>query len=226
MLALAGDSFLYDGATLTLEGGGIIVNDGVMADEGRYPAAVGRNPRRQRGPTCRPVSAGETFGEPVTLAPGPLEGGIASLGFGDLTLDGGGAYAFDIADATGTGTPGVAWDLLDVAGSLAVTATAADPFTVLLSAAAGFDPAALAAGTEWVAARFAMFSGTFDPSAFRFDTGGLGAGFDPSEFTASLDGTNFVVAFAPAPVPEPGTTVLLCLAAAAAWIRRRRMGEA
>ena len=87
------------------------------------------------------VSPGETVGTSI----GEMIGTLATTQI--LSLQPGGNYNFQLT--SGTGTPGIDWDLLTVGGGLAVQATTASPFEINLwslagsgsgGAIAGFDP--------------------------------------------------------------------------------------
>jgi fibronectin-binding autotransporter adhesin len=129
-----------------------------------------------------------------TLAPGSSPGTLAATA---ATFGPGGNYNFQISDATGGA--GVGWDLLDVSGSLAITATSADPFRVNLwsLASTGPDVGGNAANFNnqtpyaWTFARAA--GGFVDFSADRFAVNTTAVN-GTSGFSNALAGGSFSVA--------------------------------
>ena len=92
-----------------------------------------------------------------------------------MSFSGGGAFSFQVDDVIGA--PGTNWDYLAGVGILGLSATAADPFHVLLSGnASGFLPSNAYEGTSgWNFVHFDSLNGALDPAAFVVEpTGDFG----------------------------------------------------
>lgn len=209
----------------TLSVAGVVTNHGVISNNGVLDAAING--------TGTLTGAG-TFSGPVTiesggvLAPGNSPG--AAL-FTDLTFGAGGTLEFEIADAIGVEE--LDWDLAVVSNALSITATAANPFTIVLkSLGENYDLAALAnfdpeRSYAW---RFVSTSigspGTFDVSSIVLDT----AIFDDWNadrsaaitVSAASDGLYLNYNAAPASAPEPNSMILSALAGGLLGARRLR----
>jgi hypothetical protein len=72
----------------------------------------------------------------AAVSPGDSTGELTVVG--DLSFAPGAVYDWEIANAAGT--PGEAWDLLDVQGELRFEATSEDPWTLRISDLPGFTP--------------------------------------------------------------------------------------
>lgn len=155
------------------------------------------------------------------LAPGNSPG---TLSVGATTWHGGGAFGFEINDATGIA--GTNWDTIDVGGALTLSATAENPFTIhvlslTLANAAGealnFDPSQ---SYRFTFATAASISG-FASNAFLFNLSGF-ANSSTGTWTVVQDGNALAVDYAAA-IPEPGACAALAgvLALFVAWRRRR-----
>ena len=209
-----------------LEVGGTLINQGTVINNGRLDAAVAG---------AGLLTGGGTFGGAVTIAAGGMLSPGNSPGtanFVDLTLDAGSSFELELAAATGTA--GVDWDLAVVSDLLTITATAADPVTILLKsldaelqdgALAGFDPSQ-SWSWQFLAATIPDPQ-SIDLSIFQINTDAfvdvneLG----PGSFRVTAASNGLSVSFSPQPaaVPEPGSALLLCLAGlTAAGLRRGR----
>jgi autotransporter-associated beta strand protein len=172
------------------------------------------------------AGTGSTGGSVVVagrLAPG--DNGIGTLTTGGQTWASGGVLSLDLAALPGAGT---SWDRLQLNGSLAITATAAAPFTIELfsrnalgngAALAGFSPSMSYAWTFLTATSIPGFAS----DALRIDASQFNALNNANGlFWLSNSGTALTLLYSP--VPEPSTVALLAGAGAlgfAFWRRRR-----
>ncbi len=166
-----------------------------------------------------------------TLSPGNSPGTMTVIG--NATWAGGANYLFEINDAMGASGSDPGWDLLDITGSLAITASAGNEFTLDVDsltivntpgAAANFNPAN---SYSWTFASAGGGIVGFDPLAFLLDLSGFSNPFSGTFSIAQL-GNNLNLLYTPpsAAVPEPGTlaiwSLLGGLVGASAWRRKRR----
>jgi hypothetical protein len=181
--------------------------------------------------TLNPTS-GVTVGSGVLISPGSAGAGqyVGTLSFGshggDLGV--GGAYAFDIVNGASP-TPGVDNDTIGVAGTLAISATPANPFTLSLESinpATGLPGMAnfSSAGTyQWTLLSATSISG-FNPGDFSINTSSFTNSLGGGSFFVSANSTDIFLNFTP--VPEPSTWALmgggLATMVAASARRRRR----
>ncbi|MFM8413560.1 MAG: beta strand repeat-containing protein, partial [Planctomycetota bacterium] len=200
---LAGDN-TYSGST-TVTTGTLLVNGNQSAATGPVLVATGAT----LGGTGT-VGGATTIATGATLSPGASPG---TLSFTQgVTLAAGSQYNWQMLSATGTAGAADAWDLLSVGGSLAIDATAADPFRLNLwtlastapdvsGPAANFDPAqtyawtiASAAGgvTGFAADKFVV------ETAAANGTGGFANTFGTGTFSVNLTGNDLQLVFAPA----------------------------
>ena len=154
---------------------------------------------------------------------------LANADFGS-----GSRYDFELNNATAAGTtPGVGADLLNVTGTLTLSAgtTAHSRFTVSLFTQDQSDNLAML--TDFDASQPYTFTlatagqviTTFDPDETSVDTTGFLNATAGGTFAVALsgDGHSLLVQFRP--VPEPGTWALTLLGSTlAALARRRRSG--
>ena len=188
MTVNTGASLRVDGS---LGGGTLTLNGGVLTGSG----TVGRT---------------FTVGAGATLAPG---NGVGTLNTAGQTWAGGGTYRFELS-STATGGSGVnpGQDLVNIAGSLSLTVSASNRFTLQLrtltatgadGALGGFDPAS---NYTW---RIATTSGGitgFDPAEFAVDRSGF-VNAITGTFSVSQFGNDLYLNYAA--VPEPSTWFLI-----------------
>jgi autotransporter-associated beta strand protein/T5SS/PEP-CTERM-associated repeat protein len=103
-----------------------------------------------------------------TIAPGTSPGTLTT---GNMTWNGGGTYAWELASANGTA--GTGWDLISSNGSLTIGANATNKFTIAASTtnASGFNPNARV--TTWKIADFAGGITGFSADAFSINATGF-----------------------------------------------------
>jgi autotransporter-associated beta strand protein len=211
----------FTGAT-TVTGGGLKINGSIA----QSPVTVTNSGVLSGAGTVGNL----TIGGGGVLSPGNSPGTLTVNG--NATFGGGGNTIWQINQATsGTagGNPG--WDLVNITGTLTITATSVSPFVFKLQSlnlagdaagsATGFNP-----GQSYsflTAATTGGISG-FSASAFTIDTSGFQNSFTG---TWSLEqiGNNLDVVYTVSAVPEPSTYAALLGAAAlgAAFLFRRRV---
>jgi len=152
------------------------------------------------------------------VAPGNSPGILTT---GDQIWEGGGTLLLEMDDAAGTA--GFGWDLLDVVGTLSITATALDPFQIdLASLLQGTDTPGDASNFpgpgSWVIVQTTGGISGFSADAFDLDTSAFSNAHTPSLFSLATAGNNLVLSYAV--VPEPGSGILLTLATLALCARR------
>jgi hypothetical protein len=167
-------------------------------------------------------------GNAVLVSPGSASANsyVNTISFSTpLTLGQGGAYTFDLMNASGTA--GTGYDTINVAGNLTIAATPASPFTIAVES---INPAT---GTPGLA----TFNNS-QPYSWKLLSAGTLTGFSASDFVVndssfanslgigsffvSSGGNDVFLNFTP--VPEPSTWAMmaagLALLAVAAWRRR------
>jgi len=172
-------------------------------------------------------TGGVTIGNGVLVSPGSASANsyLGELAFNSATLGSGGAYTFDIMNATGTA--GTDFDTISVTGALTITAAPTSPFTISvesinpgtgLPGAANFN---LSQGYQWTLLSAGSISG-FNASDFTITTPSFANSPGIGNFFVSSSGNDVFLNFTP--VPEPSTWALLSAGAAMtalAWWRRR-----
>lgn len=164
-----------------------------------------------------------------TLSPGHSPGTMFA---GSAVWAGGANFLFEINDATGTAGSDPGWDLLDVSGSLTITASAGNEFTLDVDSllltnspgdAANFNQAN---NYSWTFASAAGGIVGFSPLAFLLDLSGF-TNLYTGVFSVAQAGNSLNLVYTPTGVvPEPGTLVIwsvlgLGLLGARAWRVRR-----
>jgi hypothetical protein len=182
---------------------------------------------------------GGTINGNVTAAGG---GGVYSPGLsigeldvgGDAEWAGGGTYPFQVHDFAGLPGDPAGWDLLDVAGSIGITADSASRFTVAVESldalgepgpAANFDPGS---ALSILIARAGDSIIGFDPGSFLIDAASFQNDLQGGSFGIDSLNNGIYLTFTPAVtgiIPEPSTLLIWSLLAGAGivagWRRRR-----
>ena len=189
---------------LTLNSGGTLAGFGTISP--------GTNITFQAGSTLTPGSAllAGVSGPSSIPAIGTLTfGGSTSLTFGQ-----GGNFNFGITDAAGAA--GTGYSTVNVAGSLAITATSGSPFNIsLYSFAPGTDTANAtqaanfnaSSGYAWILVSSSTGITGFSPSSFALNTSGFLNPTGSGGFYVTQNGNELVLNFSP--VPEPSTWALM-----------------
>ncbi|MFY9925569.1 MAG: PEP-CTERM sorting domain-containing protein [Opitutaceae bacterium] len=178
------------------------------------------------------ATGGVTIGNGVLLSPGHAAPNryVGTLDFGSgLTLGSGGSMTFDVMNAS-PAVAGTDYGTIAVTGTLAITATSSDPFTI---SAESIDPSSgqpglanfnMAQSYQWTLATAGNIVG-FNPLDFTFSTSLFANGLGGGSFSVSSDATDIYLNFTP--VPEPSTWALLASGGALTAVlslRRRRAG--
>jgi len=124
---------------------------------------------------------------------------------GSTTWAGGGSDVWEINSATGTGGADPGWDILDIAGTLEITATSSSVFTVY---ARTLTPTGNATGLMgnfdntqsyyWTIARASGGIIGFNPDRFYLDTSGFANGLNGGRLGLAQVGNEIQVTFSPA----------------------------
>ncbi len=168
-----------------------------------------------------------------TLAPGNSPG---TLNAGHTTWAGGGTYLWEINSGTGIAGPtigGAGWDLLNISGSLNITATSGNRFNVDLTSLTLGNVAGLAANfdsghdhTFLIAATTGGITG-FSADSFDLDLTGFQNDLAGGSWSIAQSGNNLSLVFtAASAIPEPSTYAVLAGLGAlgfALWRRQRRL---
>ena len=188
---------------------GTAANPGVLSGFGTYagnltigsgaaiaPGTLGFSSLVQASPTGT-LTVG-TVGSPATLT-------FASSGFFGFTIQ---------STASAGGAPGNGWSLLDVNGTLNLTATAGSPFTIAMnSVGADGSLGSLSSFSSSNSYSWTILTATtitnFSASDFTFNTSNFSNSIGSGSFFVSSDGTDLFVNFTP--VPEPSTYALMVI---------------
>jgi hypothetical protein len=200
-------------ATLSGAGAVTVNNSGTLAGTGTVAGAV-------------------TVNGNGTIAPGQAGPGTLTVGPSTWARTAGGTdkYAWKINNWTGT-TAGTDFSQLLASGALSLTTVnPIDTFTVqVVGLTAANAPGAVpnfdaAIARTWTIATFTndLVAAGYSPGMFRIDAASFAANNNLAggSFSLSLSGPSIIVSFAP--VPEPGSILVVCAAATAAVLCRRR----
>lgn len=172
---------------------------------------------------------GLTLANGGTLSPGNSPGAIYA---GNTSWQGGGTFAFEINQRDGTAGGPAGWDLLAVTGSLTITATSANPFTVGLSTLTFSNtpgvPVNFLPGGNYTFAFVTTTSGIigFNPAAFTLSTAGVDHALTGTWSLSLANGNrDLALVYTASAIPEPSAYAALtgvgALALAIARHRRR-----
>ncbi len=119
------------------------------------------------------------------IAPGASANSVGSLTVAALTLNGGGTYTWDMANATGAA--GTGWDQMASSGLLTVGATSGSKFTIAItSSGVPSNWNFTSSGQTWDIITYGSLSG-FAADKFAFDTTGFGGALTPDSSWALSD---------------------------------------
>jgi autotransporter-associated beta strand protein len=161
-----------------------------------------------------------------TFAPGNSPGATNT---GSQTWAAGGLYLWEINDVMGEMGQNPGWDVTNITGSLNITATSENPFTIDLTTLDLADELGLAANFDntlsyqWTVAFATSGIYGFDTNKFFLETTGFQNALGGGSFGLQLNGNALQLTFTA--VPEPGTWALLLgsLALGLVWARRRKL---
>ncbi|QIF04051.1 PEP-CTERM sorting domain-containing protein [Roseimicrobium sp. ORNL1] len=209
-VSLANNIVLNKGGTLHLNSsslsGNVEFNGGTLVGGGTLNQAL---------------TVGGGVGQLNVLAPGNSPGTLSTL---SQTWTGGGQYQWEISDVDSG--PGIGWDLVDINGTLTITATEEDQFilslkslntSLLAGAIADFDPYE---DYSWQILTASEGIEGFDMDVFTFDYSGFTGEEAGGKFSIAQEGNSLYVKYAS--VPEPTRMVLLLGAGIIMVLRRRR----
>jgi autotransporter-associated beta strand protein len=142
------------------------------------------------------------------LSPGNSPGTLTT---GDEIWEGGGSLLLEMDDAAGVA--GIGWDLLDIVGTLSITADLLSPFEIdLTSLLEGTDTPGDASNFpglgSWTIVQTTGGITGFSTDSFTIDTSAFTNTHFPTSFGLQQVGNNLVLSYV---VPEPGTGVLVAL---------------
>lgn len=205
--------------TITLNGGSLSLAEDVILSNalsfGANGGTIGGNGT---------YASALAIGANVTLAPGESPGTTTFTN--GLTFASDGTYVFQVQSG-----PGGAYltDLAAINGTLAITATAGDPFVLRLESLNASGAAGALASWDnslnhsWTLASATAIAG-YAPEKFTLDVSTFASPLGGGSFALLQSGNNLVLNFTP--VPEPSTYALLALGLGfVAWqVRRRSRG--
>jgi len=167
---------------------------------------------------------GVTFAGATTVLPGNQFGGqyVSALSFGTpVTFGSGGIYGFSVANASGSA--GIDYSTLNLAGSLTLSSTPASPFIISLISInpgsgtpglANFNPSQ---AYSWTLVTAGSIAGVFNSADFLVTTASFQNPLGGGGFVVGEVGNMLTLDFAP--VPEPSTWMLMMAGLAAAGAR-------
>lgn len=140
-------------------------------------------------------------------------GSIATQAAGDTVWAGGGSYDWEINQSDGTAGADPGWDLLDITGTLTITATSGSPFTLNLTTLTppGNAPGDMAnfnnaVSHDWTVVRASGGIIGFVPDRFSLNTGGFANALGGGQLALTQVGGEIHLVFSPsgnnAPVAE------------------------
>jgi autotransporter-associated beta strand protein len=198
-LTLAGSGTLILGATNSYTGPTTINKGTLSLASGSSLAAASAVAVNLEGTLAGTGTASGPVTDAGSIAPGTAAS-AGQLNVGSLTLVGGGADTWKLLDAGSS--PGIGWDLINVAGTLTLNNTSANRFTVNVlpgpgGAVQNFDNSM---PHSWeIAASSALAGNVFNANLFNINSSRFGAGSPGSTFAISNSSGNLLLNYTPGP---------------------------
>ena len=158
-----------------------------------------------------------------TISPGNSPGTLTA---GNTTFGGGGAYTWEINNASGVS--GTNYDLLSISGTLAITATSGSRFTLNLTSLLADNTAGNVinfSSTQNYSYTIATASSGitgFDASVFTLNTASFSNTLDGGTWSLAANGNNLNLNFTASAIPEPSTYAAIFGAAVLAFAAYRK----
>lgn len=168
------------------------------------------------------INKAVTIGTGVKISPG---NSLGTLTTGAQTWASGGTYQWEINDVDAGSGSNLGWDLANVAGSLTLTATQVNPFTIeVTSLTLGNTAGAVHDFNDLTSYSWTLASATggivgFSAEKFAFDTTAFAHAFTGA-FGITQAGNDLLLTYTA--VPEPSVWMLIALPAALLLLRTRR----
>lgn len=202
----------YTGATNLNAGALVLGSGGSISSSSRITVAAGATLAGVSTTNTAPVTVNGIL-SPGALSPAGLSS-IGTLATGAEIWNPGGSYLWQVNSTPALGSAGTNWDRLSIGGSLALSATNTNPFTVrvvgltaggMTGAISGFDNTR---GYTWSLLTASAISG-FSAGEFQVDASAFAASnpLGGGSFSVAQSGTTLNLVFTP--VPEPRTYALL-----------------
>jgi hypothetical protein len=215
-LKLMGQGSVADSSTIEISAGAVL--DVSETDSGGITLASGQVLS----------GSGTVIGDLIVASGSQLSPGNSPgiLMTGNQTWEGGGSLLLEMDD--GEAGAGVGWDLLDITGTLSITATLLDQFEIDLTSllegtntsgdASNFPPLPEGSAGSWVIVQTTLGITGFSADAFNIDTSAFTNVYAPLFFSLAQVGNNLVLTY----IPEPGTGVLLAFGLVMLGLHRKR----
>jgi len=194
LLVLSGNS------TTSLHGP-ITVNAGTLRVDGTYTNSVSIASTATLGGSGS-VGTAASVTLNGTVSPGASSTTSAgTLTTGNQTWAGGAAYRCELTNATGVA--GTGWDLVNVTGTLTITATPGSQFTIKVATLKGNGTSGtmgnfstdVTGGSKWLIATASGGIVGYDPAAFAIDTTGVVNAVNGGTFSLSQSGNDLFLEF-------------------------------
>ncbi|MGZ5546137.1 MAG: golvesin C-terminal-like domain-containing protein, partial [Limisphaerales bacterium] len=188
---------ILSGNSSTAPNGPITVNAGTLRVDGTYTNSVTVASTATLGGNGTVGTSG-TITLNGTISPGASPGTLTT---GNETWAGGAIYRCELTNATGVA--GTGWDLVNVSGTLTITATAGSPFTIKLATLKGNAAAGsmgnfstdVTGGWKWQIATASGGIVGYDPSVFTIDASSVSNAVNGGSFSLSQTGNDLFLEF-------------------------------
>lgn len=250
---ISGGTFVVSGAGTINTTSGVAINGGALRYDGT--TALNRNVTLNGGALA--YNSGANYSGSLTFTAGTLAGTNWNGNLNNLTVDANriispgnspgtastgnqtwganGSYVWEVNDATGTAGADPGWDLVSGTGTLTISATSSDKFTIYVTSltlgntsgdASNFDPSS---NYQWLIADFANPVSGFSSDLFNIDVTNFTNLTSPgSSFAVVLGNDPTIIGgdnsqlYLTYTIPEPSTWVMLGLGLGLLLFRRKR----